>query len=50
MHNVLTAGVAMLAQFKAILKDFLVLVRAVVDLLACGAFKLDGVILGHRIN
>lgn len=47
MRGVLFAGGAELVQFKAILEDFLVLVRAVVELFASRALEFDEVILGH---
>lgn len=46
----LFAGVAILHHFQPFLQDLLILVGKIVDGLALGAFKLDHVVLGHKIQ
>ncbi len=47
MHLVLSAAFAELFEFQAILEDFLVLGRTVVQGLTDGALQFDEIVLGH---
>jgi hypothetical protein len=50
VSGVLVAGDAVLCELKTIFQGLLVLLRAVVDALALGAFQFDEIILRHNVR